>query len=93
MTMISGDPGKWNDDPCEATGHATMCEKILPTKCDTQTYKKANGANACGLFVGNGLTWFTANDICKSLGARLPVISTAQENLEISTIAVKGFIF
>ena len=29
MHIISGDPGKWNDAPCDYRGHITMCEQIM----------------------------------------------------------------
>ena len=64
---------------------------FISAKCETPIFAKANGARTCGFFIGNGLTWSKANDMCKSLGAQLPVINSAQENQGIANAAVKRY--
>ena len=61
---------------------------VFSAKCQTPIYFKANGVCACGFFLEFGLSWIKANDRCKALGARLPVVISAQENQDIARVAV-----
>jgi hypothetical protein len=54
------------------------------------TLVKSNGSRYCGIFLENGLTWNQANQKCEDLGARLPVITTPEENQDILNSAVSN---
>ena len=67
---------------------------LLPTAaCATKIYTKADGRQACGFFLGRGWSWTDANARCYQLGARLPVITTAQENQDILDVQVPKLTF
>ena len=55
------------------------------------TLIKSNGKKYCGIFLNNGLTWNQADEKCKALGARLPIITTDKENMDILNSAVSSF--
>jgi hypothetical protein len=61
---------------------------LFPGKCTTRTFKKSDGKCACGFFLEKGLSWRQASDQCRTLGARLPEIKSAQENNDILSVKV-----
>ena len=71
-------------------GNAIFCESLVAA-CAAKTYTKADGRQACGFFLGRGLSWTEANAKCLQLGARLPVITTAQENQDVLDVQVYYF--
>jgi hypothetical protein len=61
---------------------------LFTGKCTTRTFKKSDGKCACGFFLEKGLSWRQASDQCRTLGARLPEIKSAQENDDIFSVKV-----
>ena len=57
-------------------------------QCTTQVYRKANRSCACAFVLSTQYNWKDAFDHCKALGARLPEVMTASENLDISNLKV-----
>ena len=51
-------------------------------------YKKSDGTCACGFFLERGLTWQDAVNQCRSFGARLPEIYSAEDNAKIFSLKV-----
>jgi hypothetical protein len=62
---------------------------ISAPPCTTPTYFKEDGSSACGFFLSQGLTWSQANASCSAMEARLPVITTSQENQDFFNILVQ----
>jgi hypothetical protein len=51
-------------------------------------YYKSDGQPACGFFLQKGLDWDEAMKQCNAMGARLPVITSLQENQDIFQLIV-----
>jgi hypothetical protein len=66
----------------------SKCFSLTANRCTTATYTKSDGKCFCAFFLERGLTWKQAADRCSSLGARLPEIRSAQENLDIFRLKV-----
>jgi hypothetical protein len=60
----------------------------IAAQCTSSTIQKLNGNCACGFWVEGFYTWQQGFDLCKSRGARLPEIYSAQENAFIYKIKV-----
>ena len=64
--------------------------KFSLAPCTTKVYYKSDGQAACGFFLEKGLSWNTAVKSCSAKAARLPVVTTMQENQDIFQLIV-GF--
>jgi hypothetical protein len=51
-------------------------------------YKKSDGTCACAFFLERGLPWQQAVEKCRSFGARLPEIYSAEDNAKIFSLKV-----
>jgi hypothetical protein len=51
-------------------------------------YKKSDGTCACAFFLERGLSWPQAAEKCRSFGARLPEIYSAEDNAQIFSLKV-----
>lgn len=63
-------------------------QNSFSVNCTTPNYRKSSGECACGVQLERGLSWFQANGICKTIGARLPVIMDKVDNEAIMSIKV-----
>ena len=59
------------------------CEMNSLTGCSTSLYVKQNGSVACGIYVAGNLTFYSAEQRCGRLGARLPEIRSTKENEDV----------
>jgi hypothetical protein len=46
-------------------------------------YQKANGDYFCGFIIKDDLTWYQADEKCRSRGGRLPEIYSIYENIDL----------
>ena len=63
-----------------------MITLYFAERCTTETYFKSDGSCACGFYLGY-LPWHEAINECLGKGARLPEITSQQENDDIFRVS------
>nr|XP_039250734.1 LOW QUALITY PROTEIN: macrophage mannose receptor 1-like [Styela clava] len=87
VALPRANKGLWNDQSCSIAS-SYICERTndLDTipKCNVQDGWQELMPNRCYLFVSDAVSWTTANEQCKSMGADLVAITSDAEQRAIS---------